>query len=118
MEEYFMEIVIGTIFLLLGAVGTLVMIYWKSQSKRSDELMAWLIKLDGKQDKSNEELVVIKTRLEHYDELKQKQDQDHKAIREIDKQVDKLQSEVDNMRTRLEGVVVFCRGEHGMRLPD
>ncbi len=113
MDDQLFQFLLAILIILLGGVGTLILLYWKSSNKRLDEQIVWMRNLDDKLNKHGESLTRVEVRLEHYDELKKKQDHDHKELREMSKALDRMNSRLDTLETKVSGIAQFCRDAHG-----
>ena len=102
--------------ILLGAVGTLFMVGWKTIGKRNDEQLEWMRDMSGKLEEQGLMLREINVRVEGLDDIKRKQEHDHKAIRDLDKLTEQLKIRVNNLEDSIENIKSFCIQEHGNRI--
>jgi len=120
MEQYLMQFVLAFIILLLGAVGTRVVIIWRW-------LGNWMAKLDGKMERQDENfsakmetqtasIIRIETRMENIDALRDSQKHDHDSIKVLDHAITALEHRVTRVEERVTEVGEFCKRIHGDRL--
>ena len=108
MNDQLFQLLIALFLFALGVIQTLSFMRQKENSKWREEQVEWMRKLDDKSISHGETLIRIETRLENYSELKKDFDHDHKAIRDLDKLLDKTILKVDEHEKALIRISERC----------
>ena len=104
--DYILEFLIGLLTFVFGCVGTLVIVFYKDMSR-------WLEKLDKKTDEQGEVLVRMDEKMNGYDELKRRVENDHKEMEEMSKELAMESARIARLEEKVQSIIRVCVQEHG-----
>ena len=90
--------------------------YVKRAHDTSDKQWESIARIEKSQAEQSVLLARIEVRMENYEEIKRRQEHDHKDLRSLDRLVDDIVHRVSNLEDGQRNIRKFCREVHGERI--